>query len=197
MFTPFLPHVASILDPFWAHYGSILVSLGGSWEGGAKRPRNISIWGSLWAPHGLHFSSKIGTFFNEKMHHFFHQLLMGFWLHFGRLLGSILHQKASLRRKMWFYQNGRLAYTRAPFSRVGGLKIHPKCHLKSIRKSMHFFIEKMSAKVSPRGSQQGPKIAPKDFQKESKKNTKKSEKKGAKGRVRSNASRTGPPQTPP
>ena len=85
---------------------------------------------------------------------------------------------------MRFYQNERLAYTRAQFSRFGGLKIHPTCHVKSFRKSMHFFIEKMRAKVSPRGSEEGPKIPPKGFQKESKKNTKKSEKKRAKGRVR-------------
>ena len=32
-------------------------------------------------------------FFNEKMHHFFHQLFIAFWLHFGRLLGLFYIKK--------------------------------------------------------------------------------------------------------
>ena len=136
--TPFSLHFDSILAPFlesfWVHFAS----LGGSWGGGAKRRRNSRILGSPWAPRGLHFSSKIASFFNQKMHQFFDRFLMLFGLHFGSILGSILHPKTSLKRKRRFCQNERLVYTRAQFSRVGTPKIHPKSVPKCIKKTIDF-----------------------------------------------------------
>ena len=126
IFIPFWPHFDSILASFWSQFWSTFTSLGGSGGGGAKRRRNSLTLGSLWAPRGLHFSSKINLFFNQKMHYFFDRFLMLFWLHFGFILGSILHQKTSLGWKRRFCQNERLVYTRALFSRVGTPKIHPK-----------------------------------------------------------------------
>ena len=92
IFTPFGLHFGSILGSFWVHFAS----LGGPERGSRKRPHFSSILGSPWAPSGLHFSPKIDYFFNQKMHHFFNRFLMRFWLHFGSILGSILHQKTCL-----------------------------------------------------------------------------------------------------
>ena len=71
-------YFSPILPPFWLHFDPILelfwlnlAPLGGSRGGAAKCLHFSSFLGSLWAPFGLHFGSKIDTFFDEKYHPFF------------------------------------------------------------------------------------------------------------------------------
>ena len=140
MLASFWVHVHSILAPVWVHLGSILnpcwlhlAVLGGSRGGCPNCPPNSLILGPRWGPFGHQFHKK-SVFFDQKMHHLFDRSLIAFWIHFGILLGSILHEKTSLGRKRWFYQNGRFVYTRAQFFKVRASqkpsKKHPKMHWK-------------------------------------------------------------------
>ena len=85
------------------------------------------------------------------------------------LLESKIQQKTTPERKRWFFENERLAYTRAQFWRVEGPKIHPEGVKKGTKKSMHFLMKKNIEFWL----QKDPKRAPKSVQKPSKKRTKK------------------------
>ena len=140
--TLFCIHFGSILTSFWIHFGVF----GGSWEGAAKRPRTVSIWGSLWAAHRLHFSSKIRTCVQWKSASFVYRSLIAFWLHFGRLVVSIFHQKNSMKWRKWFYRSERFADTKAPFPRVGPSTSIQKVTKNQAKKTMQFFIKKLTPK---------------------------------------------------
>ena len=132
LWIPFWAPLGSLLAPFWRTLGSIWLPLGsilGSlganlafWEafgtGGANCHPISSILSSLWTPFSLHFWSKIGTFFNEKMHWFFNRCLNPFGLYFGSLFGANSLPKSCQNRKRRFVENERLACTRCSFSRI-------------------------------------------------------------------------------
>ena len=103
-------------------------------------------------PVGLKWRSKILLFFNEKKHWFFSWFLESFWHPFWSQFPSKFHPKSTLKRKRWFSQNERLVQARAPSGRVRGLKILQKAIPKSIKKTMHFWSEK----ITENGSQNGP-----------------------------------------
>ena len=130
------------MSPCWTHFASILGTRERSWKRHPKEPPKFTFWDPLGTPSGLPFSIKSGPFFNVKFHRFF----IDFLLDFGSILGGFWRPKFKKKRyqdeKGDFFENERLAYTRAQFWRVGGPKIRPKGVKNWIGKSAQFLIEK-------------------------------------------------------
>ena len=96
-------HFESILASFWVDLGAKWrwrPSFGGSQGGGATTSRKIIDFGVVLGSPWASFFVKINISLDQKMHHFFDVFFEAFGVHFGRRLGSILHPKTCLERKM-------------------------------------------------------------------------------------------------
>ena len=142
-----------MLDPFCIHFGYLGEVVEKTPQGTSK----IHVLGPLGDPSGVPFSIKSGSFFNVRFHRLFYWFSAGFGVHFGRLLETKIQQKTTPERKRWFFENERLAYTRAQFWRVGGPNIRPKGVKKWIGKSAQFLIEKNIDNLPQKDLKRGPK----------------------------------------
>ena len=120
-----------------------------------------SFCGAFW----LHFGFNFRCFSHQKINSIFDRFFMTFWMDFGvlnpwkwapRAGETLIFNKSPFSILAWFWK--RICSKKAP-------KIEPKWVQKSIKKSMHFFIEKSSdfgpkleLKWRQNGAQNRPKI---------------------------------------
>ena len=143
------------LGPPWAHLGltwgpigslrrHLGPTLGDPWDPLGPRPKNIQKRSLRLHPFGTPFFTKKYRFFQCKLQSLFWLIFKAFLGNFRNVFRVKKHSKSSPEWKMCFFENERLAYTRAHFSRFRSLKINVKYVKKAWWKMVDFLSVKLA-----------------------------------------------------